>query len=163
MVTSYNFILNQSLRENWKRRNLKKKIKELWIRRVDVAKLNDWVEENEPYEACALLIGKIKLSIAHVEELILTPNESKSATHFEINPELLLKVFLDLEEDKDRELVSIFHSHPARPYPSGIDIPYMQNYPDPVWLIKGLPMTELMRGYRWIDEKVVEVKVKITH
>lgn len=138
------------------------KIEELWIRKEDVVKLCDWVEENDPYEACALLIGTIKMGIAHIEEVMLTPSTSKSTVHFEIDPELLLQILLDLE-DKENGLVSIFHSHPTSPYPSGIDIPYMQNYPGTVWLIKGLPKTEPMRGYQWVDEKIVEVKVKITH
>lgn len=138
------------------------KFKELWISKNDVVKLFDWVDENDPYEACALLIGKIKTNIADVEEVILTPNTSKSSVHFEINPELLLKILLDLEE-KDQELVCIFHSHPTTPYPSGIDIPYMKNYPNTIWLIKGLPKTAPMRGYQWVDDEIVEVTIKITH
>ena len=138
------------------------KISELWIRKVDVIKLYDWVEENKPYEACALLLGTIKQGIATVEEVILTPNTSKSTVHFEIDPELLLKIYLEAEE-KNKALVSIFHSHPTSPYPSGVDIPYMQTNPGTVWLIKGLPKTEPMHGFQWVNDKVVEVKVKITH
>lgn len=138
------------------------KIEELWIRENQVEKLYDWVEENDPYEACALLIGTIKAGIAQVEEVRLTPSTSRSTVHFEIDPELLLQIYLDLEEKK-KALVSIFHSHPTTPYPSGVDVPYMQTNPGTVWLIKGLPKTEPMRGYQWVDEKIVEVKVKITH
>ncbi|MHA1130091.1 MAG: Mov34/MPN/PAD-1 family protein [Candidatus Helarchaeota archaeon] len=137
------------------------KITEIEIRHSDVATLRKWVEDNEPYEACALLLGRFKNSTAQVDEIILTPNSSKSRVHFEIEPELLLKILLKAEE-KQKDLVSIFHSHPTTPYPSGIDIPYMQNYPDTVWLILGLPRTEPMHGYQWIDGKIVEVKVKIS-
>ncbi|TFG06005.1 MAG: M67 family peptidase [Promethearchaeota archaeon] len=137
-------------------------IKELWIRKADVIQLYDWVDENEPYEACALLLGQVRQGIAAVEEVILTPNTSKSSVHFEIDPELLLKILLEAIEKK-RELVSIFHSHPTSPYPSGVDIPYMKNYPDTVWLIKGLPKTERIHGYQWVDNQVVEIKVKIIH
>jgi proteasome lid subunit RPN8/RPN11 len=136
------------------------KITEIVLRRSDVATLRDWVEENEPYEACALLIGEIRNGIANVEDLILTPSTSKSRVQFEIDPELLLKILLEAEEKK-KELISIFHSHPTTPYPSGIDIPYMQNYPNTVWLIQGLPRSELMRGYQWFEEKIVEVEVRI--
>ena len=138
------------------------KFQEIWIKKSDVVKLFDWVGENRPYEACALLVGSIKQNIALVEEVILTPNVSRSSVHFEIDPEFLLKVYLEAEE-KNKFLVSIFHSHPASPYPSGVDIPYMQANPGTVWLIKGLPETEPMRGYQWVENKVVEVKVKITH
>ena len=138
------------------------RIEEIWIGKSEVIKLYDWVDENEPYEACALLLGTIKLGIAHVEEVILTPNTSKSSVHFEIDPELLVKILLETEE-KDKVLVSIFHSHPTSPYPSGIDIPYMQNYPSTVWLIKGLPKTDPMHGFQWFENNIIEVKVKITH
>jgi proteasome lid subunit RPN8/RPN11 len=139
-----------------------KKIHEIWIRQSDVEKLYDWVDENEPYEACALLRGEIKQNNAYIEEVILTPNISKSTVHFEIDPELLLQIILEGEERK-KPLVSIFHSHPTTPYPSGVDIPYMQNYPGAVWLIKGLPRTAPMRGFQWFDNHVSEVKVKIIH
>ncbi len=160
IVISFNFIPDNL--EYSEDRDDMTLIRELRIKKGQVVKLIDWVDENNPYEACALLLGTIKLGIAHVEEVILTPNTSQSTVHFEIDPELLLQVLLDIEEKK-KVLVSIFHSHPTSPYPSGIDIPYMQNYPDTVWLIKGLPKTEPMRGYQWIENKIIEVKVKITH
>lgn len=138
------------------------KISEIWIRKADVTKLYDWVEENEPYEACALLVGTTKQSIAIVEEVILTPNISKSRAHFEIEPVLLYKIHLEAEE-KNKRVVSIFHSHPISPYPSGTDVPYMQVNPGTVWLIRGIPRTEPMHGFQWVDDKIVEVKVKITH
>jgi proteasome lid subunit RPN8/RPN11 len=139
-----------------------RKIEEIWLRKEDLIKLLDWVKENEPYEACALLLGKFTSNIAKVEEIILTPNTSKSTVSFEIDPEVLLKVLLEAEEKK-QSLVSIFHSHPASPSPSGIDIPYMQYNTQSVWLIKGRPNTEPIRGYQWYQNSVVEVKVKIVH
>jgi len=138
------------------------KIREIWLPKSDLIALQDWVTENEPNEACALLMGRVSSSIAIVEEIILTPNTSKSTIHFEIDPEFLLKILLEAEV-KNQLLVSIFHSHPAQPYPSGIDIPYMQNYPQSVWLIMGLPKSEPIRGYQWYQNSIVEVKVKITH
>lgn len=138
------------------------KIREIRISKSDVIKLYDWVDENRPYEACALLTGQIKLGIATVEEVILTPNTSRSQVHFEIDPEVLLKVYLDAEE-KQMSLISVFHSHPTSPYPSGVDVPYMQTNPGTVWLIKGLPETAPMRGFQWVENQVLEVKMKITH
>jgi len=138
-----------------------RKIREIWLPKSDLIRLQDWVRENEPYEACALLLGRITSNIAMVEEVILTPNTSKSTIHFEIDPEFLLKILLQAEV-KNQLLVSIFHSHPASPSPSGIDIPYMQNYPQSVWLIMGLPKTAPLRGYQWYQNSITEVKVKIT-
>ena len=138
-----------------------KKIQEIWLRQVDVMKLYDWVDENEPNEACALLVGEIKQDIAFVEEIILTPNTSKSPVAFQIDPELLLKIIEDAMERK-KMLVSIFHSHPLGPYPSGIDIPYMRYNLGTVWLIKEVPKTLPMRGFQWFEDEIIEVKVKIT-
>jgi proteasome lid subunit RPN8/RPN11 len=138
------------------------KIREIWLPKADLERLQDWVSENDPKEACALLLGKISSNIARVEEIILTPNTSESTIHYEIDPELLLKILIEAEV-KNQLLVSIFHSHPASPYPSGIDIPYMQHYPRSVWLIMGLPKTEPMRGYQWYQNSIIEVKVKIIH
>ncbi len=137
-------------------------IKEVWLQKKDVEKLYDWVEENRPYEACAIMLGKIEQGIAYVDEVILTPNTSKSSVHFEIDPELLLKIYLKAEEKK-KSLVAIFHSHPTSPYPSGVDVPYMQHNPGTVWLIKGLPETAPMHAFQWYNQKVVEVRVRITH
>ena len=138
------------------------KIREIWLPKADLERLQDWVSENDPKEACALLLGKISSNIARVEEIILTPNTSESTIHFEIDPELLLKILIEAEV-KNQLPVGIFHSHPASPYPSGIDIPYMQHNPHSVWLIMGLPKTEPMRGYQWYQNSIIEVKVKIIH
>ncbi|MHA1267682.1 MAG: Mov34/MPN/PAD-1 family protein [Candidatus Helarchaeota archaeon] len=137
------------------------RIKELQITESQILELNEWVKKNDPYEACALLIGTYNQKIAKVEEIVLTPNQSRSRIHFEIDPELLLQVLLDIEDNPNKHLISIFHSHPSTPYPSGIDIPFMKNYPGAIWLIKGLPETEPMRAYQWLNHQIVEVKVTI--
>ncbi len=136
------------------------KIKELRIKKLDVHKLLDWVEENEPIEACALLIGTIKMNIAYVDEVVLTPNDKPSLAEFSIDAELLYKVYEDAK-DKNKKLVSIFHSHPIGSIPSFTDEAYMKYNSHAVWLIRGYPRTEPMRGYQWVANKIVEVKVTI--
>ena len=148
------------------------KIKELWIKKSNVLQLFDWIEENAPYEACALLLGKIKMNIAHVEEVLLTPNTSRSSVHFEIDPEFLLKVLLELEE-KDQELVSIFHSHPAGAHPSGVDLdnmkfldefnPYgnFKPYKNLIWIIMDAQNKEL-NGFIYFKNEIMNTRKQRT-
>ncbi|GAH33400.1 unnamed protein product [marine sediment metagenome] len=137
------------------------KIKELRIKQSDVDKLLDWVDENAPIEACALLIGTIKRNIAYVDEVVLTPNVKPSSAEFKIDEELLGKIYLDAIEN-NKTVVGIFHSHPIGSYPSSIDIAYMEYNSHAVWLIRGHPRTEPMRGYQWVADEIVEVKLTIT-
>ena len=137
------------------------KIKELRIKKADVDKLLDWVDENAPIEACALLIGTIKRNIAYVDEVVLTTNVKPSSAEFQIDPELQWKIIQETLEI-EKNIVSIFHSHPLGSYPSSIDENWMTWHPNAVWLIKGRPRTEPMRGYQWVANEIVEVKLTIT-
>jgi len=136
-------------------------IKELQIKQSDVDKLLDWVDENAPIEACAMLIGVIKRNIAYVDEVVLTPNDTPSSAEFQIDPELQWKIIQEALE-KEKNVVCIFHSHPLESYPSPIDKRLMKWHSNAVWLISGCPKTEPMRGYQWVADEIVEVKLTIT-
>ena len=142
-----------------------KKINELWISKAFVNKLYDWVEENEPYEACAMLVGTIKQRIAIVEEVVLMENIRKSTGSFEMNPESMLKVYQDAEE-KNQELVSIFHSHPGGSYPSGVDRHNMEHlnnfkaFKNLIWTIMDAGNNDL-NGFIYFNEELLQVDVQI--
>ena len=137
------------------------KIKELQIKQSDVDKLLDWVDENAPIEACAMLIGVIKGNVAYIDEVVLTTNDTPSSTEFQIDPELQWKIIQETLEI-EKNIVSIFHSHPLGSYPSSIDEDRMKWHSNAVWLIKGRPRSEPMRGYQWVANEIVEVKLTIT-
>ncbi|MHA2025437.1 MAG: Mov34/MPN/PAD-1 family protein [Candidatus Thorarchaeota archaeon] len=124
--------------------------------------LHEHAEENLPNEAAALLFGVIferSVTIKHIE---LVNNESNSSlTSFNVNPEEQYRLLVEAEE-RHEELVCIFHSHPAPPYPSTTDIRNMKLNPV-IWLIASNESgTWESRAYLLNDDKVEEVNLILT-
>ncbi len=94
------------------------------------------IDESLPYEACGLLFGTIHDSFTrfNVQTLQKFENISKyPETSFNIDPESLYQVLCTFEE-QNLELVTIYHSHKAAPYPSQSDLNYMEGWRI-VWLV----------------------------
>ena len=131
-------------------------VAELAISRKYLFDLLDEARHVLPAEACAILIGRYNGSTAKVEEIVITPNTRSSSVVFTIDPEILLKVYTDAEE-KEMDVVGIFHSHPAPPKPSGIDVDFMKVNPV-VWLIASNTNWSIA-AFQWREDKISEVKV----
>lgn len=100
----------------------------------NLLKLHEHAQANLPNEAAALLFGNISDNSVTVDCIELVLNESTSSTtSFKVNPEEQYRLFVEAEE-RHEELVCIFHSHPAPPYPSPTDRRNMKLNPV-VWLI----------------------------
>ena len=114
-------------------------------------------EESLPNEASALLFGIVLESSVTIKHIELTKNESDSSmTSFSVNPEEQYRLLVEAEE-RHEELVCIFHSHPAPPYPSATDKRNMKLNPV-VWLIASNESgTWESRAYLLNDDKVEEV------
>jgi proteasome lid subunit RPN8/RPN11 len=85
-------------------------------------------------EAVALLFGQVSGSSVKVNSVELMQNEATSnRTSFMVNPEVQYRLLVKAEEQGE-DLVAIFHSHPAPPFPSNRDIQNMKLNPV-VWLI----------------------------
>ena len=101
---------------------------------TDLDILHKHAETSLPLEAAALLFGHISdfhVVVSHIE---LVYNEAASSiTSFMVNPEEQYRLLVEAEE-RGEELVGIFHSHPAPPYPSSRDQQNMKLNPV-VWLI----------------------------
>ncbi len=82
-----------------------------------------------PNESCAFLLGKD----GRVTEILPMRNVDESQVSFSIEPQEVLYAY-DFAESKKLQVVGIFHSHPARPAPSGTDREFMEINPV-VWLI----------------------------
>ncbi len=109
-----------------------------------------------PLEACGLLAG----SGARAEAFYPTRNAAKSPVRYEIDPQDLLRVTMELE-DAGREVWGIFHSHPATPAtPSQTDI-RLAFYPSAYYLICSLadPVRPVLRAFRIVDGRIAEVEV----
>ncbi len=111
-----------------------------------------------PYEACGIIAG---LGGEGATRFYTARNELQSETRYNIDPEDLYKIFMDLEE-KDLDVWGIFHSHPATPaYPSATDLK-QSYYPDAYYLILSFmnPEKPDLRAFKIDGDEVEEVGVK---
>ena len=100
----------------------------------DLLKLHEYAETNLPNEAVALIFGIVSEDSIAARRIELVLNKSSSSvTSFNMDPEKQYQLLIEAE-DRNEELVCIFHSHPAPPYPSVTDKRNMKLNPV-VWLI----------------------------
>ncbi|MFQ5818996.1 MAG: Mov34/MPN/PAD-1 family protein [Candidatus Heimdallarchaeota archaeon] len=99
--------------------------------------LIDHIEKVFPNEACGLLFGTIQDStnryIAHEAQKFENISEHPEVS-FVIDPEKLYKA-LCVYEEKEMQIVAIYHSHKASPILSRSDLHYMDSWKGVVWLV----------------------------
>jgi proteasome lid subunit RPN8/RPN11 len=109
-----------------------------------------------PLEACGLLLGIIKGKKGEVKEVKIVPNVDKSSVRFQVEPETLYKIYNEASA-KSMDIIGIFHSHPAPPLPSGIDLHFMEINPV-CWVIMSMP-GGMMKAYVQEKGDLQEVKI----
>lgn len=114
-----------------------------------------------PIESCGLLFGWITNEEAVVKKIVITRNVLKSSIEFQINPEEFIKHISEAEREGLR-LIGFYHSHPAVPRPSVIDVKYMKLWPKSIWLIIS-SIDYSIEAYQMVDEKFVKVDVKVVN
>ena len=107
-----------------------------------------------PNESCAFLLGRSDI----VTEILPMRNADESQVSFSVDPQEVLRAY-DLAESKRLQVIGIFHSHPARPAPSGTDKKFMEINPV-VWIIYSTT-EHRMKAYVY-DSDAREVGLKIT-
>jgi proteasome lid subunit RPN8/RPN11 len=115
--------------------------------------------QKSPIEACALLFGTSSTDIYFVEKVVILPNAKKSLIEFEIDPQLVLDE-VNKAELEELKLIGFFHSHPADPYPSKIDLNNMRLWENYVWLIFSLTK-DRMASFILRNEVVEELGIRI--
>ena len=112
--------------------------------------------KQEPYEACAILLGKTNEETWETTEIFLTENTDKSEINFTVSNEQLLEGY-NMAEEKKLSVVGIFHSHPkSEPSPSNADIKFMKGNPVPWVIYSGL--TKEMKAYL-LDSEVIQIPI----
>ena len=96
--------------------------------------LSEHAENEKPNESCAVLFGNIDEENSTVKEIFITKNIEESPTNFTISNEQLIEAY-KLAEQKNMDIVGIFHSHPdSIAHPSETDKKFMQSNPV-IWII----------------------------
>ena len=112
--------------------------------------------KQDPYEACAILLGKTNEETWETTEIFLTENMDKSEINFTVSNEQLLEGYTKAEE-KGLSVVGIFHSHPkSEPTPSNTDIEFMKGNPVPWVIYSGL--TNDMKAYL-LESEVIQIQI----
>jgi len=129
---------------------------------MDLDALHNHAETNLPLEAAALLFGQVSEFSVLVNRIVLVHNEAHSSTtSFMVNPEEQYRLLIEAEE-KGEDLVGIFHSHPAPPYPSSRDQQNMKLNPV-VWLIASKDSGNwVTNAFLLDDDQVKEVDLYLT-
>ncbi|MBD3405508.1 MAG: peptidase [Candidatus Lokiarchaeota archaeon] len=130
------------------------------MKQSDLDLLLSHAEEDLPFESVSLLFGNETESGFHATRAVHMNNTLRSKTQFRIDPEELYSLLLAAERDNE-ELVGIFHSHPAPPFPSSSDISNMRLNPV-VWIIaSNLTGSWIYRGYILDNGKIHNVELVI--
>ncbi len=112
--------------------------------------------KQEPYEACAILLGNTNEETWETTEIFLTENTDKSEINFTVSNEQLLEGY-NIAEEKKLNVVGIFHSHPkSEPSPSSTDVQFMKGNPVPWVIYSGL--TNDMKAYL-LESEVIQIPI----
>ena len=135
-------------------------MKEIILNQKQIDTLIQHSEKYQPNESCAMLLGIHGEQQWNVKEVFLTRNaHDDSKTSFIIAPEELLQGY-QLAEEKQLELVGIFHSHPqTAASPSNFDKKFMKVNGSVPWIIFSGMNTDLKAFM--LDEGMEEIKIKI--
>lgn len=132
--------------------------------RLNVDKVESLIslaKDSLPWESCALLLGETdteNLEEIIVSDVITLKNSDSSPVSFSIDPDDLINAY-QVSEARNLQVVGIFHSHPAEPFPSSTDKKYMKINPV-VWLIYST-VTNESRAYIF-EDKLREVELRVT-
>jgi len=99
------------------------------------------VQEDPANECCGVIAveaGSEPDGTARAVRVLRASNIHASPLKFEIDPDELLRLWKEIE-DEGAELGGIYHSHVrSAPYPSQTDVNFAANWPGVEWVIVGL-------------------------
>ena len=141
---------------------LNNRVKEIIINQEQIDTLIEHSTKSHPNESCAMLLGTYNDQQWNVKEIFLTNNMEQSETNFTISSEDLLHGY-KLAEEKQLELVGIFHSHPnSSAIPSDTDKKFMEINPVP-WVIYSGINNDLNAFILGTDIENISIKIIERH
>jgi proteasome lid subunit RPN8/RPN11 len=128
------------------------------IARRLVQEMIDHALAEAPNECC----GVVATRHGEAVRVYRAENIHASPLRYEISPEELLRVYMQIEE-QGCELGAIYHSHTrSRPYPSQTDVNLAAGWPDPIYVIIGLAGQEPeCPAYTIRDGQVREAELEV--
>ncbi|MEM3088897.1 MAG: M67 family metallopeptidase [Candidatus Bathyarchaeia archaeon] len=134
-------------------------INKISLNRAQLQTMLNEMERTHPIEACGLLLGKIRGDTIEVTDVLCSQNVVNSPVRFEVDPEAVYQAYVRAENE-GKELIGVFHSHPAPPKPSEIDLRYMEANPSFVWLILST-LDRKLAAYHWQKGKPCKIEIQI--
>src|SRR3712207_1191356 len=130
-------------------------MKTIFLSAAHIRQLIGIAKQALPNESCAFLLGHNY----EVAEILPMRNIDESPITFSIEPAELIQAY-NLAESKGMEVIAIFHSHPARAWPSSTDIKFMEVNPV-VWVIYSTTESQL-KGFIYDDDELIkEIDIRI--
>ena len=102
------------------------------------------VKAGNNQESCELLLGRKKVNVYEIKQVIPMNNRDASEVSFTMDENELMQIY-KYAELLNTSVVGIFHSHPSKPIPSETDKTFMEINPIP-WLIRST-ITDEMRCF----------------
>ena len=130
------------------------------LTREQLEQLVAQVRHDAPNETWGIIGGKDGRALKIYP---MTNIHATSETRYVADPQELLKVLREIEDEHAWDILAIYHSHPkTQPYPSPTDIAEA-HYPDSIYIIISLenPAQAKMRGFRIVDGTVSEITLEI--
>ena len=127
----------------------------IFLSAAHIRRLIGIAKEALPNESCAFLLGHNY----EVAEILPMRNIDESPITFSIEPAELIQAY-NLAESKGMQVIAIFHSHPAKAWPSSTDIKFMEVNPV-VWVIYSTTESQL-KGFIYDDDELIkEIDIRI--
>src|ERR671915_1912419 len=130
-------------------------MKAIFLTAAQLAKLVEVAKDALPNESCAFLLGHND----GVAEILPMRNIDDSPVTFSIEPTELIYAY-NLAETKGMDVIAIFHSHPAKAWPSSTDVKFMEINPV-VWVIYSTTENQLKAFVYDGDDFIKEIDIRI--
>ena len=140
---------------------MESQIQSFILTQFQIERLSSLAKDSLPNESCALLLGNNtnkENEIQVIETLSMKNSDASPTTRFRIDSQELINGYLRAE-NMGLNVIGIFHSHPAPPFPSSTDKIFMEINPI-VWLIYST-LTNESKAYIFEQKKIREVRLSV--